>query len=272
MHVVRRRLHMCSSWNVGLAWRAALLPTPCTDPCPDPIRSRQLRLLPLTPPIVVFWLVYGQQTTCFQLQGMQMNLHTMGTELSAATLNVFDSFGIMLFTPLVDQIIYPAFRNRGRELSMFKKIGAGFVFAALSVIAAGIVEIYRRDSGVAFLGNHDKPPQNHLTIWWQAPQYLLVALAEVLTAITTYELFYVTLPPHLRSIGQGLNLLTTALGSLACLGVAAAFSSETPDDLNNGHLEIEFFTIGGIALLAVPLWALVSSFYTVPSFSDEQPA
>ena len=66
--------------------------------------------------------------------------------------------------------------------------------------------------------------------------------------------------------------LTTALGSLACLGVAAAFSSETPDDLNNGHLEIEFFTIGGIALLAVPLWALVSSFYTVPSFSDEQPA
>jgi len=206
MHVVRRRLHMCSSWNVGLAWRAALLPTPCTDPCPDPIRSRQLRLLPLTPPIVVFWLVYGQQTTCFQLQGMQMNLHTMGTELSAATLNVFDSFGIMLFTPLVDQIIYPAFRNRGRELSMFKKIGAGFVFAALSVIAAGIVEIYRRDSGVAFPGTHDKPPQNHLTIWWQAPQYLLVALAEVLTAITTYELFYVTLPPHLRSIGQGLNL------------------------------------------------------------------
>jgi len=238
----------------------------------DRIPSEQLRLLPLTPPIVIFWLVYGQQTTCFQLQGMQMNLHTMGTTLSAATLNVFDSFGIMLFTPLVDQLVYPAFRKCGREISMFKKIGAGFLFAALSVIVAGIIEIFRRNSGVAYPGNDGDPPMNHLSIWWQAPQYLLVAMAEVLTAITTYELFYVTLPPHLRSIGQGLNLLTTALGSLACLGVAAAFSSQTPDNLNDGHLEFEFFTIGGIALLAIPLWVFVSSYFTVPTFVDDQVA
>jgi len=232
-----------------------------------------LRLLPLTPPIVVFWIVYTQQTTLFQSQGMQMDLHMGSTNLSAATLNVFDSVGVMLFTPLCDMLVYPFFRNRGMPLSMFKKVGIGFVFASLSVVCAGIIEIYRKRSGVAYLPtSEDEQPMNHLSIWWQAPQYLLIAAGEVFTAITTYELFYCTLPPHLRSIGQAINLLTTAFGALGVVGLSAAFANLTPANLNNGQLEVEFFAIGGLMLATLPLWIFVSNRFVVPSFGDDTPA
>jgi len=229
-----------------------------------------VKLLPLMPPIVAFWLVYSMQTTLFQLQGEQMNLHTMGTKVSPATLNVFDSVGVMAFTPMADLLIYPAMRSCGIEPNMFRKISIGFVFAAASVGIAGVIEIWRKSTDIADPGTGTDEPENDLSIWWQAPQYLVVAMAEVFVAITTYELFYITLPAHIRSIGQGLNLLTTSLGGLAVLGVSACFRTLMPENLNEGHLEIVFFVVGGIMLLMLPIWAYVGSRFEVPNFAKEE--
>ena len=70
----------------------------------------------------------------------------MGTELSPATLNVFDSVAIMLLIPVVDRILYPSLAACGIRLSMLSKMGIGFGFALLSVLTAGFVERMRRDS------------------------------------------------------------------------------------------------------------------------------
>ena len=47
----------------------------------------------------------------------------------------------MLLIPVFDLLMYPYFKKIDRPLSMLFKIGLGFSFAALSMIAAAVVEI-----------------------------------------------------------------------------------------------------------------------------------
>ena len=111
----------------------------------SPMVPYQVRILPLSACIVVFWVIYTQMTSNYQLQGCQMDLNTLGLKLSPASLNVFDSMVIMLLVPLVDGCVYPLLHRFGLEPSMLTKIGLGFAFAMGSVIAAGFVETKRRE-------------------------------------------------------------------------------------------------------------------------------
>ena len=71
----------------------------------------------------------------------------LGTTLSPATLNVFDSVVIMLLIPVVDGGVYPLLARLGMPMTMLGKIGVGFCFAAASMVAAGVVEIARIQAG-----------------------------------------------------------------------------------------------------------------------------
>jgi len=64
--------------------------------------------------------------------------------ISVSALNLFDSFAIILLIPVFERVIFPYFKNKGRPMTMLQKIGWGYVFAALAVLVAGIVEIYRK--------------------------------------------------------------------------------------------------------------------------------
>ena len=82
-----------------------------------------IRILPLSACFVAFWVIYSQMSSNFQLQGCQMNLLTLGTKLSPATLQVFDSLVIMLLIPLVDRGLYPMLDRLHLKPSMLGKIG-----------------------------------------------------------------------------------------------------------------------------------------------------
>jgi len=227
-----------------------------------------VRLLPLACCIVMFWCIYSQMSTTFQLQGCQMDLHVGGDaslKLSPANLNVFDSVVIMALIPLVDTLLYPALAWLGCPLSMLQKVGVGFCFAASSMFVAGYVEVLRKASPPI-----DGPPDawqstcpatqasgvhmNSLSIWWQVPQFLLIGCGEIFTAITSYELFYSQVPEHMRSVCQSINLLCTSFGSLAAAGVDSVLASWMPTNLNDGHLEYVFLVLGCMMVANVAVY------------------
>ena len=242
-----------------------------------------VRLLPVAACVVVFWTVYSQMSSNFQLQGFQMDLHTMGTMLSPATLNVFDSVAIMLLIPAVDRGLYPCIhRITGVRLSMLTKMSIGFAFATASVIVAGFVERMRRSSPIlppeplsgntSLCGGGDGGaplPMSTLSIWWQTPQYILIGLSEIFAAITCYELFYSTVPPHMRSVCQSINLLCTAFGSLAAAGLNSACAAWIPDNLNDGHLDYLFFLLAGLMAADLLLFTVVGRRFAEHAQLDE---
>lgn len=189
----------------------------------------------------------------------------------------------MLLIPLVDRCIYPALAAAGYRLSLTHKIAIGFGFATASVVVAGFVERWRKaapplpaeelawrhaaltaGNGTGALcssggGGGAALPISSLSVWWQVPQYVLIGLGEVFAAVSCYELFYVSVPAHVRSTCQALNLLCTAFGSLAAAGLNSACAHWVTDNLDEGHLEYVFWLLGGAMAADTLLFLAIST-------------
>ncbi|KAJ8503423.1 hypothetical protein ON010_g19088 [Phytophthora cinnamomi] len=89
-------------------------------------------------------------------------------------------------------------------------------------------------------------------ISWAAaiPNYVFIALAECLINVTAYDVFYSTVPLGLKSTSQSVNLFMTSVGSVMTSVFTVMFSPYLPsDDLNDGHLEYMFFTVGAVSVV-----------------------
>ncbi|EGZ09165.1 hypothetical protein PHYSODRAFT_259816 [Phytophthora sojae] len=198
--------------------------------------AQVVRLAPYLGIIIIFWAVYGQMNSNFVVQGCQMDLR-MG--------------------------IYP---------TLLRKVGAGLVFALLAMLAAGWVEQIRKSSpmieGISSncSAAGESLPMSSISVWWQTPQYVLVGIAEILTSISAYDLFYSEVPESMRSVCQALNLLTTTLGFIVAGAINSIFSFWVTSDLNNGHLEYIYYMMAFLVFVLLVAFVFVSqSFeYHVP--------
>jgi peptide/histidine transporter 3/4 len=242
--------------------------------------AQVVRLAPYLGIIIIFWAVYGQMNSNFVVQGCQMDLRVQGSEgasgkpvlLSSAMLNVVDSAVILVFIPVFDRLLYPLLTKMGIYPSLLRKIGAGLVFAMLAMVAAGWTEQVRKSSpmiqGISSncSAAGETLPMSTMSVWWQTPQYVLVGVAEILTSISAYDLFYSEVPESMRSVCQALNLLTTTLGFIVAGALNSIFSFWVTSDLNDGHLEYIYCMLALLVLLLLVAFVFVSqSFeYHVP--------
>jgi len=146
--------------------------------------------------------------------------------IPVSSLQVFNSAVIMLLVPLFDRIVYPTLRRKNINFSPLKRIGTGFFLATIAMIYAGGLEVYR----LSLYKKHDTVKQEldgvvkiaaNLSIFWQAPGFMLIGAAEVLASITGLEFAYEEAPPTMRSMVNSIYLLTTALGNY--LGLVLVF-------------------------------------------------
>lgn len=158
-----------------------------------------LRLSPYLSIIIIFWAVYGQQSSNFVLQGCQMDLRVNrrdvnSTLISSAMLSILDSGVILVFIPVFDRVVYPALAAVGIQPTLLRKIGAGLVFSLLSMLVAGWLEQHRKrvgfvDGVVSNCGTEgEELPMSDLSVWWQTPQFLLIGISEILTSISCTSL------------------------------------------------------------------------------------
>lgn len=117
------------------------------------------RLVPFLFTMVPYWGIYSQMSTAFQNQGCQMQLN--GVPISM--LNIFDTIAILALLPIFDRVVYPYFVKIGKPLSMLQKIGGGFVFAAVAMLVAALVEQERIKFTPAAGDYYDVNARNNIT-------------------------------------------------------------------------------------------------------------
>ena len=130
-----------------------------------------------------------QLQTTWLIQATYMKLEFHSFTVPPASIFSFDIIWVLVITPIVGQVVYPLLKSCGISFTSLRRIGVGMLFAAASMIVAGLVEIIRRrevEEGHFFdqvvFGKHRQA--SNLNVFWQIPQFLIMGCAEVL-AVTT---------------------------------------------------------------------------------------
>lgn len=236
--------------------------------------------------LVPYWMVYYQMQSTFALQGLHMRF-TMpdkngkngisdSFQFPVAWLSLFDVVVVILLLPILDRCIYPALVRRGYNISLFYRILFGMFFSMLSVLAAGGLELARKD---CFLHKANctlnQTMENGTTtyeganmwIFYQIPQYVLIGISEVLASVAGLEFAYSHAPKSMQGLIMGLFCLSNGIGSLCGSALVALFSlpklhwfsSKDHGNINDGYLAYYFFVLAGIQLFAMIVFGCVNA-------------
>jgi proton-dependent oligopeptide transporter, POT family len=131
-----------------------------------------------------------------------------------------DPLSLVLLIPLCDLIIYPYLRKRGVRLTPIRKITLGFWVGALAMLYAALLQhyiytynpcgSYPSESITQPDGTSEECPPTDLSIFWQIPLYVLVAISEILASITSLEYAFTKAPKNMRSIILAIFMLLNA--------------------------------------------------------------
>jgi POT family proton-dependent oligopeptide transporter len=167
------------------SWRAAhgkTKPVPWNDHFIEELK-RALRACKVFAFYPVFWVCYSQFSSNFVSQAGQMEGHGMPNDL----MQNFDPISIIVFIPILDMVVYPILRKFKIELKPIARITIGFLFGALCLMYAAIVQHIIYSAGPCY-GSPGKcaagmdgasPLPNHVHIAVQTPAYVLIGLAEI---------------------------------------------------------------------------------------------
>jgi peptide/histidine transporter 3/4 len=184
---------------------------------------------------------------------------------------LFNTLSIIVLIPLYDKVLEPGLRKAGKRMTLLQRIGWGMAVAVVAMVTAGLVERYRlmdvhktsSETGSGGLSGPQPTPAS-MSIMWQAPQYFIVGLSEVLASIGQLELFYDQAPDVMRSCSMALQLLSTALGSYLSGAVLLAVQAGTnwlPRDLNAGRMDLFFFALAGVMGINLVIYIWVALGY-----------
>jgi proton-dependent oligopeptide transporter, POT family len=190
--------------------RTAPPPAPSDAPEP-PARGAILRILAIFAPVAAFWALFFQYGSSWTLQADRMRRDVLGFQLAAGQVQTLDAALVLTLIPLFAVFVYPAVERRGVRVTPLRKMAVGMFVMVLSFVAAALVEARLADGSAA-------PPH----VAWQIPQYLFLAVGEVLVSVTALEFAYGEAPRRLKSLVMGLWYLTIASGTLLTALVAWA--------------------------------------------------
>lgn len=227
-----------------------------------------LRLLPIWICTMLSSIVFAQVLSLFVEQGAAMNTKISTFNMPPASMTSFDIISTSTFIICYENIIHPLYikltKRKPKPLSELQRIGVGLVISAIAMATAGVVEQYRLRYA------YEEEEARSLSIFWQIPQYVFVGIAEAFVNVAQWEFFASQIPDSLKSMGLGLSMSSSALGSYLCSILLTAVMKITardgkpgwvPPNLNDGHLDRFFFLSAAVVALDLVLFVFCAKRY-----------
>ncbi|KAF9235366.1 proton-dependent oligopeptide transporter family, partial [Melanogaster broomeanus] len=177
----------------------------------------------------IYWLCYNQLNNNLTSQAATMDTHGLPNDV----LSNLDPFALIIFIPICDLVIYPAFARWGWKFTALKKIAFGFATGTASMVWAAVVQyyIYKTNPCGKYAGtcvdSEGYPLVSPLNVWIQTGSYILVGFSEIFASITGLEYAFTKAPVNMRSLVMSIFLFTTAFSS----ALGEAFVSLSIDPL-----------------------------------------
>ncbi|KAJ9603360.1 hypothetical protein H2200_012138 [Cladophialophora chaetospira] len=169
----------------------------------------------------LYWLTYAQMNNNLTSQADTMQHAGVPPEI----VSNLDPLALIMLIPICDLAIYPYLRKKGVRLTPIRKTTLGFWVGASAMLYAAVLQHYiYSHNPCGFYPNEGIPatstdfakdcPPASISIIYQAPIYLLVAISEILVSITSMEYAFTKAPKNMRSMIQAFALLMGALANL----------------------------------------------------------
>ena len=162
--------------------------------------------------IAMFWALFDQQGSAWVLQAARMDRH-FGVDWDPSQAQWLNPALVLLFIPLFNRVIYPAF-DRFWPLTPLRKISIGLFLTVPAFLLPAWLEA-RLDAGET------------VNIVWQLGGYILITAAKILVSITALEFSYTQAPKRMKSLVMGAFLMSVSLGNL--FTAAVNYFIQNPD-------------------------------------------
>ncbi len=206
--------------------------------------------------IAMFWALFDQQGSAWVLQATRMD-RRFGIEWDPSQAQWLNPALVLLFIPLFNRVVYPAF-DRFWPLTPLRKISMGLFLTVFAFLMPAWLEA-RLDAGES------------VNISWQLGGYVLITAAEILVSITALEFSYTQAPKKMKSLVMGAFLMSVSIGNLFTAGVN--YFIQNPDGTSklDGPSYYLFFA-GAMAVTAI-LFVPVALWYKERTYiQDEAPS
>ncbi|KAL5567612.1 hypothetical protein UlMin_024187 [Ulmus minor] len=188
-------------------------------------KIEEVKLVLNTIPIWLTTLTFGigvvQPSTFFVKQAATMDLKiTNSFTIPPATISTAGAITMIITIVVYDRILIPFLRKstgNERGINILRRIGIGMFFAILAMLVAALVEKKRlgiaRNEIPPIGGIKTKPSFLSMSVFWLAPQFMLLGFSDGFTLVGLQEYFYDQVPDSMRSLGIAFYSSVIGVGS-----------------------------------------------------------
>ncbi|CAN4114055.1 unnamed protein product [Withania somnifera] len=233
-----------------------------------------IRMFPIWLCTIMYSVIFTQMASLFVEQGEVMDATIGNFRLPAASMSAFDICSVLTCTFLYRFMVVPLagkISGNPRGLTELQRMGVGLIIGMLSMIAAGVTEIFRLRRVIP------EKETSSLSIFWQIPQYILVGASEVFMYVGQLEFFNGQAPDGIKSLGSSLCMASMSLGNYVSSMLVNMVMQITargtrhgwiPENLNNGHIDRFYFLLFGLALVDLVAFVCFAKWYKGINLED----
>lgn len=157
----------------------------------------------------IYWVCYSQMSSNMVSMAATMQTGNVPNDI----MQNINPLTLVVFIPLMDRFVYPAFRKMGIQFRPIMRITFGFIFAAIAMGYTAGIQALVYSSG-PYYDNPSGTEKNDISAGYIVLSYVLIGISEIFASITGLEYAYKKAPEKMKSIVMALFLFTNCLGSV----------------------------------------------------------
>lgn len=235
-----------------------------------------LSIIPIWLTSLPFGLCVVQTATFFVKQGATLNRKIgHNFEIPPASIYSLSAVGMIISVVIYDKILVPFLRRatgNERGISILKRIGSGLIFSVVTMSVAALVERKRQkiaEEDIDVLDG-EKNVELPMSVFWLAPQFLILGLGDGFTLVGLQEFFYDQVPDSMRSLGMAFFLSVLGAGNFLSSFLITAVDHITEKDgkgwigkdLNSSRLDKFYWLLAAINSVNIFAYVFFARRYT----------
>lgn len=230
-----------------------------------------LNMIPIWLTSLPFGICLAQSMTFFIKQGVILDRKiTHQFILPPASIYGLAACGMIFSVAVYDRILVPLLRRitgTERGINILQRIGIGMVFSITTMIVASTVERKR----LTIAQNDPLHSSATMSVFWLAPQFIIIGIADGFTLVGLQEYFYDQVPDSMRSMGIALylsvigaaNFLSSFLITIVDhVTTKVSGKSWFGKDLNSSRLDYFYLFLGAITTANLCVYVFVARRYS----------